>query len=209
MRTTYTSPMTSPTTSPETRLLTVHPIGVVRSPFVQRAEAPHQATVLAKGRSSPAEGSVLLYDTLPLSALRALEGFERLWLITWLHRSDGWRATVHAPRGPRVRRGVLATRAPHRPNPLGLSCVRLLGVEGRVLRIAELDLLDGTPVLDIKPYIPYADAFANARAGWVDEVDAYERACAAQATARKQAAPATTAPAKATRAAGGENRGPR
>lgn len=167
---------------PESAEWSVRPIGYVTSPYTARADAPHQATVLAKTRTTPAEGQIVLDETIPLSALRGLEGFERLWVLAWLHRSQGWRAAVHAPRGPRVRRGVLATRAPHRPNALGLSCVRLLRVEGRTLHIAELDLLDGTPVLDVKPYIPYADAFPNARAGWVDEVDAFERARTAART---------------------------
>ena len=66
--------------------------------------------------------------------------------------------------------GVLATRAPHRPNQLGLSCTKLVRVEGHILHVEGIDLLDGTPVLDIKPYIPFADAFAEAKAGWVDEL---------------------------------------
>jgi tRNA-Thr(GGU) m(6)t(6)A37 methyltransferase TsaA len=66
---------------------------------------------------------------------------------------------------------VLATRAPHRPNPIGLSCVQLDAIDGRVLHVRGLDLLDGTPVLDIKPYVPYADAFPEARAGWIDAID--------------------------------------
>ena len=76
------------------------------------------------------------------------------------------------PRGPRTKRGVLATRSPHRPNAIGLSAVELLSVEGRRLHLRGVDLLDGTPILDIKPYVPYADAFPDSSAGWIEGVDA-------------------------------------
>ena len=79
---------------------------------------------------------------------------------------------MRPPRGPRVKRGVFATRSPHRPNAIGLSAVELVAVEGRSLRLGGTDFLDGTPVLDLKPYVPYADAFPEAKAGWIDEVDA-------------------------------------
>lgn len=94
-----------------------------------------------------------------------------MWIVSWLHLNKHWNPTVVPPRGPRVRRGVLATRAPHRPNQIGLSALRLVGVEGHRLHVEGLDLLDGTPVLDIKPYIPYADAFPDARSGWLDTLD--------------------------------------
>ena len=74
------------------------------------------------------------------------------------------------PRGPRVRRGVFATRSPDRPNPIGLSAVRLVRVDGCDLHVKGIDLIDGTPILDLKPYVPYADAFPDARAGWIDAV---------------------------------------
>ena len=74
------------------------------------------------------------------------------------------------PRGPRVRRSLFATRSPDRPNPIGLSAVRLLQVEGRHLHVRGIDLIDGTPILDLKPYLPYADAFPDAKAGWIDDI---------------------------------------
>jgi tRNA-Thr(GGU) m(6)t(6)A37 methyltransferase TsaA len=152
-----------------------HPIGVVRSPYAKRIDAPHQPTVVAGTETGgPAEATLELDPSLPATALRDLEGFERLWLIFAFHLSEGWAPLVQPPRGPRTKRGVLATRSPHRPNALGLSCVELLGVEDRTLRLRGVDLLDGTPVLDIKPYVPYADAFPEARAGWIDGVDASE-----------------------------------
>jgi hypothetical protein len=79
----------------------------------------------------------------------------------------GWRPKVLPPRSPSKRRGVFATRSPHRPNPLGLSSVRLERIEGLVLHVRDLDLVDGTPVLDVKPYVAYADAHPGAHAGWL------------------------------------------
>ena len=104
-------------------------------------------------------------------ALRDLAGFERLWLVFHFHRNSGWRPTVSPPVPPRDGRrvGVFASRSPYRPNPIGLTCVRLLAVDGLRLTVDEADLVDGTPILDIKPYIPRADAFPEARAGWVAE----------------------------------------
>jgi len=148
-----------------------HPIGYIRSPYQQRIEAPHQATVLPEA-GQPAEAFFELEPGLPEETLRDLEGFAYLWLIFVLHRSEGWAPTVRPPRGPRIKRGVFATRSPHRPNAIGLSAVALTAVEGRRLHLGGVDLLDGTPVLDIKPYVPYADAFPEAKAGWIDEVDA-------------------------------------
>src|SRR4029078_3806186 len=102
-----------------------------------------------------------LFDHIPVIALGGLEAFGHIWVISWLHLNTSWNPTVIPPRGPKVRRGVLATRAPHRPNPIGLSALKLVRVQGRVLHVLGLDLLDGTPVLDVKPYVPYADAFPD------------------------------------------------
>jgi tRNA (adenine37-N6)-methyltransferase len=155
------------------------PIGVVRSPYAHRIDAPHQPTVV-QGTESGAEsdGFVDLDPSLPLSTLRGLEGFQRIWLIFVFHRSEGWAALVKPPRGG-GRRGVLATRSPHRPNPIGLSAVTLVSVEGRTLRVRGLDLLDGTPILDVKPYVPYADAFPTSGAGWIDALDQATGRCSA------------------------------
>ena len=94
-----------------------------------------------------------------------------MWVTSWLHLNRHWNPTVVPPRGPKVRRGVFATRAPQRPNQLGLSALRVERIEGCRIFVRGLDLLDQTPVLDIKPYIPYADAFPSARAGWLDELE--------------------------------------
>ncbi|MBN9417912.1 MAG: tRNA (N6-threonylcarbamoyladenosine(37)-N6)-methyltransferase TrmO [Candidatus Eremiobacteraeota bacterium] len=100
-------------------------------------------------------------------ALHDLEGFSRIWLIWWFHRSKGeWRPKVLPPRGRSGRKGVLSTRSPHRPNPLGISAVPLLRVEGLRLWIGAHDLVDGTPILDIKPYLPRYDSFPEESEGW-------------------------------------------
>ena len=110
-------------------------------------------------------------------ALRGIEAFSHLWLIWGFHRAEreGWSPTVRPPRlGGNARVGVFATRSPFRPNAIGLSCVRLLGVEegadGPALRIAGADMMDGTPVYDIKPYVPLADCHPEATGGFTDEV---------------------------------------
>jgi tRNA-Thr(GGU) m(6)t(6)A37 methyltransferase TsaA len=148
------------------------PIAFVRSPYARRIDAPHQATVVEGTETGDtAEAVIEFVADFPESAFRDLAGFERIWLLFAFHRSDGWKAEVKPPRGG-GKRSVLATRSPHRPNAIGLSAVELLAVEGDRLRVRGLDLLDGTPILDIKPYVPYADAFPDSRAGWIDAIDA-------------------------------------
>lgn len=109
-------------------------------------------------------------------ALRGLEGFSHIWLIWQFSQAvrDDWSPTVRPPRlGGNVRMGVFATRSPFRPNALGLSCVKLLGIEdsdeGKILRVAGADLMDGTPVFDIKPYVPYADCRPEAACGFAPD----------------------------------------
>jgi tRNA-Thr(GGU) m(6)t(6)A37 methyltransferase TsaA len=138
----------------------------VRSPLVELADAPRQA-IAAEG----VEARIELVDGRHLEdAVADLDAWERIWVLFWFDRAGAYRPKVLPPRST-VRRGVLGTRAPHRPNPIGLSAVRLLSVRGRVLHIADVDMIDGTPVLDIKPYVPYADAFADAGHGWLEHSD--------------------------------------
>lgn len=101
-------------------------------------------------------------------ALEDLDGFSKIWLIYWFDRNENWKPKVLPPRGPAVKRGVFATRSPHRPNPIGLSLVDLIEIKGRTLYLGNVDLLDKTPILDIKPYLPYAEAFPEAKAGWLE-----------------------------------------
>lgn len=145
----------------------MEPIGWVRSPYLRRFGTPQQASAF----DSDAE-AVLELDParIPPEALADLVGIERIWVVSFLDRGSGFSPTVVPPRGPRVRRGLFATRSPDRPNPIGLSSVALIRVEGCSLHVRGIDLLDGTPVLDVKPYLPYADAFPEARAGWIDSI---------------------------------------
>lgn len=143
--------------------LELRPIGFARTPHAEKADAPRQPMA-----ARDVEATVEILPTYR-DALQDLEGFDRVFLIFGFDRAP--RTThlkVQPPRSAK-KRGVLATRSPHRPNPIGLSVVRLLRVEGLVLHIADVDLLDGTPIYDIKPYLAYTDAFPDARAGWLDE----------------------------------------
>lgn len=143
--------------------LTLSPIGVIRTPFRERAAAPRQPPAAAGVR-----GTIELSPGRDFEhALCDLAAWDRLWVIFWFHLNEGWRPKVLPPRSDR-RRGVFSTRSPHRPNPLGLSVVRLERVEGLTLHVLDVDMVDGTPVLDLKPYVAYADAHPDARAGWLD-----------------------------------------
>lgn len=142
------------------------PIGIYHGDATYKYEMPRQG-VFAGGSGWIELNAGRNFEM----ALRDLEGFERLWILFVFDQNKGeWRPTTRPPvAAPGLERvGTFASRSPYRPNPIGLSCVRLLSVRGRMLEISEVDLLDGTPVLDIKPYIPAADAFPTARAGWVD-----------------------------------------
>jgi tRNA-Thr(GGU) m(6)t(6)A37 methyltransferase TsaA len=141
--------------------LVCRPIGVVHSPFRERAEAPRQPA------ASEARGTIELYpDSGFEHALSDLETWSHLWVLFWFHLNQGFRPKVLPPRSAR-RRGVFSTRSPHRPNPIGLSAVRLERVNGLVLEVSGLDMLDGTPVLDLKPYVAYTDAVSDAGNGWL------------------------------------------
>ena len=137
-------------------------IGVVRSPLREKADAPRQPRA-AEG----VEGTLELFAGHGYEdAARDLAGWDGVWALFVFDRAAGWRPKVRPPRSA-TKRGVFATRAPHRPNPLGLSLLRLRQVEGLVLHVAGLDLLDGTPLLDVKPYVPWADSWPDARTGWL------------------------------------------
>jgi len=139
-------------------------IGIVHSPFKERFTAPRQP-----GLSEPSKGRIELNGGLNFEqALTDLDSFTHIWVIYWMHLNQGWNPTVMPPRGSDVRRGLFSTRAPHRPNSIGLSVVALTSIKKRTLFIEGLDMLDGTPVLDIKPYLPYADSIKDASHGWLD-----------------------------------------
>jgi tRNA (adenine37-N6)-methyltransferase len=142
--------------------LALRPVGVIRSPFASPAGTPIQPAY-----AGGAAGEVIVADPYA-EALDDIEGFERVWLIYWMDRAAAFRPRVIPYRDTRTH-GLFATRAPTRPNPIGVSAVRLLRREGRVLHVADIDILDGTPLLDIKPYVPEFDAHPRSRAGWFEE----------------------------------------
>lgn len=148
-------------------------IGRVHSEFTERFGTPRQPRARGErqeGRFSGKGRVQLIPQRVQPEALRDLDGFDYIWLISWFHlNGPRLKPLVSPPRGG-PKRGVFSTRAPHRPNPIGLSCVRLLKIEGRTLFVDDLDLIDGTPILDIKPYIPDYDALPNAARGWLVDV---------------------------------------
>jgi tRNA-Thr(GGU) m(6)t(6)A37 methyltransferase TsaA len=138
-------------------------IGVVRSPHRKADGAPIQPS-----RARGVEGTIEI-DEAYVEGLADLSDFSHIILICHLHRASQYRLKV-VPYLDTELRGLFATRAPSRPNPIGLSVVRLLAVDGARLRIEGVDLLDGTPVLDIKPYVGEFDEITDVRCGWLDEV---------------------------------------
>ncbi len=151
----------------------VKAIGFVSSPFKEKFGIPRQP-----GLMSQAKGIIKLNPDPDLkTALRSLEQFSHLWIVFVFHQHGGhkWKPSIRPPRlGGNVKVGVLASRSPHRPNPIGISAVAiekidLDAINGPEIFVSGVDLLDGTPVLDIKPYIPYADSIPEANAGWAAE----------------------------------------
>lgn len=143
---------------------TFEPIGTIETCFKERFGTPRQPSLV------PSSWGILrLRPELNLAdALEGLEGFSHVWLIFVFHQNTnkGIKTKIHPPRMEGAKTGLFATRTPHRPNPIGLSAVKLERIEGNLVYLSGVDLLDGTPVLDIKPYLPSADSIADAHAGW-------------------------------------------
>lgn len=140
-------------------------IGWVRTTQRFHHDAPRQS-----GLGRGVAGEIHLNQGMQ-NGLQDLDGFSHIWVLFWCHLSRGTRLQVQPPRDQQ-KRGVFATRAPQRPNAIGMSCVRLLRIEKRVLHIADHDLLDRTPVLDLKPYLPYCDSVPEASIGYVADLPA-------------------------------------
>jgi tRNA-Thr(GGU) m(6)t(6)A37 methyltransferase TsaA len=104
-------------------------------------------------------------------ALDGIEGCSHLWLIYQFHKNNHWKPKVQPPRGTSQKMGVFATRSPYRPNPIGLSCVELVERKGLSLFVKKFDLLDGTPILDVKPYLAYSDSFPQAKVAWLENIE--------------------------------------
>ena len=156
----------------------IRPVAYIRSDFSEKFGIPRQSGLVPE-----TVGEIRFEPKFrDPSAVRELEQFSHLWLLwvfsEFVREGEAWSPTVRPPRlGGNRRVGVFATRSPNRPNPIGLSCVRLLGTEnteqyGTVIRVAGADLMDGTPILDVKPYLPYADSRPDAAGGFTDAISA-------------------------------------
>lgn len=139
----------------------LRPIGIIHSPFTDRSDMPIQPC----GARDVAGRAVIDADLAP--GLQDLDGFSHIYLLYHFHMSRGYDLTVTPFMDPAAR-GLFSTRAPRRPNQIGLSIVRLERVEGNVLHLLDVDVLDGTPLLDIKPYFRAFDAFPEAVSGWAE-----------------------------------------
>ena len=151
--------------------INLKPIGVVHSPYKQKFAIPRQPNLVPTGR-----GTIELFsDFTDLNCLRGIEHFSHLWVLFFFHATAerGWSSTVQPPRlGGRRKVGVFASRSPFRPNPIGISVLKYRDhvlFEGKVcIEVQGIDILDGTPVFDIKPYIPYADALEDANGSYAN-----------------------------------------
>ena len=157
--------------------ITIEPVARMRSDFATKFGIPRQSGLVQDLRST------IVFEPKYRNpeALRGIEGYDYLWLIWQFSEAvrEEWSPTVRPPRlGGNARMGVFATRSPFRPNSLGLSCVQLLGVEhtqefGTLLHVGGADLMDGTPIFDVKPYVPYADSHPDAKGGFTDGAGEY------------------------------------
>ena len=147
----------------------IEPVAYYRGPFGSKFGIPRQSSL------ADVRGRIVFTEAYRnREALRGLEGFGRIWLIWGFSANKPakgeWQPTVRPPRlGGNTAMGVWATRSPYRPNPLGLSCVEVEQIDGLEIVIKGADLMDGTPIYDIKPYVPYADAFPDAAGGFAQE----------------------------------------
>lgn len=155
--------------------ITMSPIAHMRSDFPTKFGIPRQSGLASSLRST----IVFTPEYRNPDALRGLDGYSHIWIIWQFSEAvqNGWSPTVRPPRlGGNTRMGVFATRSPFRPNAIGLSCVELIDIEttpdnGTVIHVAGADLMDGTPILDIKPYIPYSDCFPDALGGFTSTAE--------------------------------------
>jgi tRNA-Thr(GGU) m(6)t(6)A37 methyltransferase TsaA len=152
---------------PDFSRLVLEPIGIVRTSLATKVEAARQPRA--------AQGTQARIELFPgrnfEHALEDLSRWKLIWVVFWFHHNPDWRPKVLPPRSTSGRKGVFATRSPHRPNPIGLSVVRLEKVDGLNIHVLDADMLDGTPVLDLKPYVAYTDSHPDAGNGWLDDAE--------------------------------------
>ncbi len=153
---------------PDLPTLTLKPIGIFRSDKKYPYETASQGSLDQSGERA-------LIDLLPgknfEQAVRGISKMSHIWVIFGFHQNENWKPIVTVPRGSIDKQGVFATRSPHRPNPLGLSLVEVLDVTERQIWVKNFDLLDGTPILDIKPFHPEADVPINPKFGWMENLN--------------------------------------
>ena len=149
----------------KTDRLVLFPIGIIRTPHTGEKGAPIQSSI-----AKDTEGTVEVFPEYR-EALSDLAGFERIWLLFWCDRAKPYKLKV-VPYRDVILRGLFATRSPSRPNPIGISPVRLIAVDEAqgILKVKGVDMLDGTPILDIKPYVPEFDSHPEVKAGWLDDI---------------------------------------
>ena len=143
--------------------IALKPIGVIHSPFKEASGTPIQPC-MAEG----VKGHVEIFPEYQ-QGLADLDGFDRIWLLYWCHLAKTPKLMVK-PFLDENEHGIFAVRAPSRPNPIGISCVKLLEVNGTSLQVSDIDILDGTPLLDIKPYVVKFDCYDGLKCGWLDNV---------------------------------------
>lgn len=150
-----------------TQNLTLKPIGFLSSLKTRKSEAPRQPQSKSRDESN--------LDCIQLQsghnfeqALTDLDGFSHVWVIFWFHEAQTWKPMIQPPRGIDRKVGVFSSRSPYRPNPIGISLVKIRRIQGRKIWIEDSDLLDGTPILDLKPYVASSDSVAKASWGWMD-----------------------------------------
>jgi tRNA (adenine37-N6)-methyltransferase len=147
--------------------LPIDSIGFIRSPFQQKLGIPRQP-----GLAESVESTIYFHPSLAKEeVLRGLDSFSHLWVLYLCHASESWRETIRPPRlGGKAKMGVFATRSPHRPNPIGLSVVKIKSINpDHSITILGADILDNTPLIDIKPYLPMWDSIPEANNGWVEQ----------------------------------------
>jgi len=156
----------------------VKPIGVVISPYETKLGVPKQATISARNDTIFADGKIVLFPGFE-KCIHDLEGFDYIWVISLMHLNRGFKQKIRPQPNPNAvikppaEVGLFSSRSPHRPNPIALSALRVLQVDrerGEIL-VRGIDLMNDTPVLDIKPYVAAFDAFPEAAAGWMDLIN--------------------------------------
>ena len=140
--------------------ITFEPIGIIHSPFTKLEEMPIQPA-----GSRVTKGTLEVYPAYS-QALQDLDGFSHLYAIYFFHKVNGWKPIV-MPFLDKSERGLFSTRAPKRPNPIGLSVLKIIEITDNKIQVQHIDILDGTPLLDIKPYVPQFDAAEDIRIGWL------------------------------------------